>query len=197
MTTTAPDIFRNVHKGIRRALFTAVTALGRAGDDEPRLAGARDLLRQALRFVAHHGENEDLLLVPLLRTHLPEVAARMAAAHEFLHAPLSALEAALATAPADALYARACSFSARYLDHMDEEEQLLEPRIGAALTADQLREFGRLSVARTAPAEQQMMIAFMLPAMTRVEAEALLARLPAPLAEQLRPLTADDAPMAV
>lgn len=194
MTTNAPDLFTNVHKGIRRALFLAVTALGRAGDDEPRLAGARDLLRQALRFLAHHGENEDLLLVPLLRAQLPEVAARMVAAHEQLHAPLSALAAALPTASADALYAQACSFSARYLDHMDEEEQQLEPRIRAALTAEQLREFGRLSVERTAPAEQRTMIAFMLPAMARVDAEALLARLPAPLAAQLRPLTADAAP---
>ena len=190
-TTLAPDIFTNVHKGIRQALFAATRALGRAGDDATRLVRARDLLRDALRFVAHHGDNEDVLLLPLLAQAAPDVHARMTAAHAALHEPLAALQASLASAPSDLLYARAAHFTARYLEHMDDEEQALEPRIRAALTVEQLARFSRESVTRTAPAEQRMMIAFMLPAMTRGDVDALLARLPAPLAADLRPLAGD------
>ncbi|HEX4461796.1 MAG TPA: hemerythrin domain-containing protein, partial [Polyangia bacterium] len=168
MTTNAPDIFTNVHKGIRQALFAATTALGRAGADDERLDAARAVLRRALRFVAHHGDNEDVLLLPLLAHAAPAVHARMTAAHAALHEPLAALEASLEVASSAALYARAADFVARYLDHMHEEEHALEPQIRAALTVDQLAQFGRDSVARTAPADQRMMIAFMLPAMPRV-----------------------------
>ena len=190
-TTQAPDLFTNVHKGIRQALFAATSALGRAGDDDARLARARTLLRQALRFVAHHGENEDVLLLPLLARAAPEVHARMTAAHAALQPPATALQAALDSASGDALYARAGHFVARYLEHMHEEEHALEPLIRAALTADELASFGRESVARTAPDDQRMMIALMLPAMTRVDVEAFLTRLPAPLAAELRPLAGD------
>ncbi len=190
-TTQAPDLFTNVHKGIRQALFAATSALGRAGDDAARLARARALLRQALHFVAHHGENEDVLLLPLLARAAPEVHARMTAAHAALQAPATALQAALDSASGEVLYAQAGHFAACYLEHMHEEEQALEPLIRAALTADELASFGRESVARTAPDDQRLMIGFMLPAMTRVDVEAFLARLPAPLAAELRPLAGD------
>jgi len=68
MTTTAkPDLFSNVHKGIRRALFAACADLGRADGDAARELRARATLAQALHFVVHHGENENLLLLPILR----------------------------------------------------------------------------------------------------------------------------------
>ena len=191
MTTNAPDIFTNVHKGIRAALFAATTALGRAGADDERLGAARAILRQALRFVAHHGDNEDVLLLPLLAQAAPAVHARMTAAHAALHEPLAALEAALESASSATLYARTGQFVARYLEHMHEEEHALEPHIRVALTVEQLTQFSRDSVTRTAPADQRMMIAFMLPAMTRVDVDAFLARLPPPLAAELRPLAGD------
>ena len=186
-TTLQPDLFTNVHKGIRRALFAACTALGRAGGEEEREPAARALLDQALRFLAHHGENEDLLLLPLLRERAPRVFAAMSEAHAALDEARAALSA---QSPAAALYLDACAFTARYLAHLDDEERALEPAIRAVLSIDELIEFGRRSVQRTAPAEQRMMIGWMLPAMARGAAEELLARLPPPLAAELRPLAA-------
>lgn len=190
MNQTAPDIFTNVHKGIRRALFSACLALGRAGDDAAQGDAARARLREALRFVAHHGENEDLLLLPLLAQHAPEIFERIQAAHVRVQAALDALTAALETASPSALYARTCRFIALYLEHMDEEEHELEPAIRRALSVEQLAGFGRGSVERTAPADQRMMLSFMLPAMARSDAAAFLARLPPALADELRPLSA-------
>lgn len=185
-----PDIFTNVHKGIRRALFEACVALGRADGDAQRSVAARAQLGEVLHFVAHHGENEDVLLVPLLDHAAPVVAERMRAAHVQIDAVLASLRASVEAAPIVTLYHHTCEFVALYLEHMREEEQELEPMIRAALTQEQLAGFGRGSVQRTAPADQRMMLRWMLPAMTRADAEGFVAKLPGPLADELRPLTA-------
>lgn len=195
MATNAPDIFTNVHKGIRRALFSACTALGRAGDDAARGAAARSVLAEVLRFVAHHGENEDLLLVPRLRSRAPAVAERIERAHHGVGEALAALAAAVEAMPLARLYAEACGFLALYLEHMREEEQELEPAIRAVLSPEELEGFGRESVARTAPTDQRMMLGWMLPAMTQADVDAFLGRLPPGLAATLRPLA--DAPASV
>lgn len=186
--TTTPDIFTNVHKGIRKALFDTCAALGRAGEDEALAAPARALLRDTLRFVAHHGENEDALLLPLLRERAPGLYERMTSAHEHLNAPLRELAGRIEAAPASELYDRACGFTALYLVHMREEERELDPAIRAALSVEELIGFGRQSVERTAPADQRMMLGWMLPAMAVADAGAFLTRLPPEVAEQLRPL---------
>jgi Hemerythrin HHE cation binding domain len=186
MTTPTPDIFRNVHKGIRKALCDACVALGRASAGEPSDQTARALLRDALRFVAHHGENEDLLLLPLLEPRAPELTHALMAAHQELHSCLVGLQAALERATPAELYAQACAFAAAYFQHMHDEEHVHEPCIRALLSVEELIGFAQQSVQRTAPAEQRMMLGFMLPAMTRPDVEAFLGRLPAELANQLR-----------
>jgi hypothetical protein len=192
MTAIEPDIFTNVHKGIRRALFDACIALGRAGEDEALGPVARALLRDALHFVAHHGENEDVLLLPLLEHRARAVSERMALGHAAVNRALEALQRSIDAAPLGELHHRTCSFVALYLEHMREEECDLEPLIRTALSHEQLAGFASGSVARTAPADQRMMLSFMLRAMPRADAEALRARLPNALREELRALAGHD-----
>lgn len=190
MTQPPPDLFHSVHKGIRAALFAACTALGRAPGDAAREAESRALLAEALHFVAHHGENEDRLLLPLLDTHAPPIAVAMRSAHEGLEESLRTLLRDAPEAPIEDLDARAQEFLARYLDHMRDEERVWEPTIRDELSNDELLGFGRESVARTAPHDQRMMLGWMIRAMTRAEAAVLLARLPRPLAEAMGRLAA-------
>jgi hypothetical protein len=93
---TQPDIFTNVHKGLRKALFETCVALGRASDGDGRDARARALLAETLTFVAHHGENEDVLLLPRLARALPDVYDAMTSAHGQVNGALEALRAAAA-----------------------------------------------------------------------------------------------------
>jgi len=188
MATIEPDIFTNVHKGIRKALFEACIALGRAGDDEARCTSAKELLREALHFVEHHGDNEDALLLPLVEKRAPSVFERMTAAHGEIGVALDALIANIATVSTAALYTEMSRFVALYLEHMREEEQELDPIIRTALSAEMLSGFGRDSVARTSPADQKMMLGWMLPAMNRADVEAFLGRLPPAMADALRPM---------
>jgi len=185
MPTPSPDLFTNVHRGIRAALFAACLALGRAGHDPDDEARARGLLGDALRFVRHHGENEELLLVPQLTEHAPAVAERMTLAHAALDSEAQTLAADADRAEIFGLYHRACAFTASYLQHLHQEELELEPLIRAALPLEVQASFGRESIARTAPADQQLMLGFMVPAMPRADADALLEALPAPLAAAL------------
>jgi hypothetical protein len=182
---TRPDLFTNVHKGIRRALFEACVALGRAteGDDDD----ARDRLRDALRFTARHADNEDALLLPLLRDRDASLHVRMAEGHAALEEAGAVLAAEVDTAPPARLYALACAWTARWLDHLDVEERELEAPIRAVVADEEIVAFGRGSVERTPPADQRRMLTAMLPALPRAEVDALLGRLPAPIAAELRP----------
>jgi hypothetical protein len=188
-TTAKPDLFSNVHKGIRRALFAACADLGCADGDSAREVRARATLAQALHFVAHHGENEDSLLLPILRERAPQIFVRMSSAHAALDEARAAMTA---HQPISALYLAACAFTSQYLAHMDDEERELEPAIRAVLSAEEAIAFGRRSVERTAPADQRMMLSWMLPAMTRSDADAFLGRVPPALAAELRELVEDD-----
>lgn len=183
MNTAQPDLYSNVHKGIRHALFTACTALGRATGDASREGAARALLTDALRFVGHHGENEDVLLLPLLRERAPAIFAAMNEEHSSLDALREAL---LRVESTEDLYRASCAFTARYLAHLDEEEQVLEAKIRAVVSTDEMLAFARESVQRTAPADQKMMLGWMVPALPRDAANALLARVPASVADELR-----------
>lgn len=180
--TPPPDLFTNVHKGIRRALFDACVQLGAAEGDAEREREARAALREALHFVAHHGDNEDALLLPLVRERAPEVFARLSAAHAALDEERAAL---LAEQPVPALYLAACAFTSRYLAHLDAEERELEPAIRAALSTEEVSGFGRRSVERTAPEDQRMMLGWMLAALPPAQSAAMLARLPPALAAEL------------
>lgn len=181
------DLFHNVHKGIRHALFDAAFALGR-GD-----ADARERLRNALHFTSHHGHNEDVLLVPLLAARLPSLATRMSHGHEAIDGLLQRLRRDIEGDTAlPVLYARTCAFASGYLEHMAEEEELMEPAIRAVYRDDELAFIGRESIARTSPADAQMMLSLMLPSLTQEAAAGYLAKLPPALATELRSFARRD-----
>jgi len=184
----APDIFTNVHKGIRRALFHVCTLLGRADGDEARTREAREELKQVLHFVQFHGDNEDLLILPLLSQRVPLVAAQMQTAHARLHPMLDALNAQADTASTEALHQELAAFISVYLAHMHQEEHELQPLIRAAISAEELAQQGRGSVARATPDEQRMMLGWMLPALPQAVSRAFLQKLPPLLAADLAAL---------
>jgi hypothetical protein len=181
-----PDIFTNVHKGLRKALFDLVLALGRADPLPERSQPERSLAREVMRFVRHHGDNEDVLLLPLLATHAPALLARMEHAHGEIERDIAAFEALIDDAETTTLHHAAAHFTARYLDHMHFEEVELEPAIRAAVPVGELAAFGPASVARTPEHERPMMLRYVMPAIPRAMALAQLDKMPEALAAQLR-----------
>jgi hypothetical protein len=182
--TERPDVFTNVHQGIRRALFDASTALARSPGDSEAESAALQLVDDALLFVTRHGENEDALLLPLLDARAPEVAARMRNAHHRIEAELDAVRK-LRARQAHELYLRLSLFIAHYLEHMYEEEVELEPHIRAAISDSELAAEARRAVARAEPGERMRMLRLMLPALPVAAARVMLERMPAAVAHEL------------
>jgi hypothetical protein len=84
------------------------------------------------------------------------------------------------------LYARTCAFTSRYLEHVAEEEELIDPAIRAAYGDEELAFIGRESMARTSPDDARMMLALLLPSLTKEDAGGYFAKLPPALATELR-----------
>lgn len=176
--TPRPNFFTHVHQGIRRALFEASTALGRALGDPASERAALELLDDALLFVTRHGQNEDVLLLPLLTERAPELAERMRLAHDRIELALQSLQTQRLRQDPE-LYLGLSSFIALYLEHMAEEELELAPAMREVITDEELAEGSRQSVARTDPLERTKMLALMLPALPLATAREFLSRLPA------------------
>jgi hypothetical protein len=172
--TDQPDIFTNVHRGIRGALFDLCSRLGRTEPADPEWSEVLARVRDVLHFVAHHGDNEDTLLLPALRERAPEVAARIDEEHRRIERALDALRDTSDDDP-DALYLACCSFTSLYLEHMRFEEVECAPVIRARFSPEELAGFGARSVARTSPEDRRTMLGYMFAAMPRRATEALLA----------------------
>jgi hypothetical protein len=85
-----------------------------------------------------------------------------------------------------ALYTRTCAFTSNYLEHIAEEEELIDPAIRAAYRDEELAFIGRESMARTSPDDARMMLTLMLPSLTKEDAAGYFAKLPPGLATEVR-----------
>lgn len=170
------DVFKSVHKGLRRALFNLALQAGIADPAQSgELAALKAQAREAFHFLEHHARNEDRFLVPLMETKSLAQASRMRAEHADLGAELKGLLGSL-----DALeeggpsglhgfYLALNRFIGRYLSHLDEEETQMLPLLHGAFTDDELAVFSEKSVSHTPPADQAMMLGHMFPAMQSSE----------------------------
>lgn len=170
-----PDVFKGVHKGLRKALFDLAVQAGatdasRADEGAALAAKAKEVFH----FVEHHAWNEDRFLEPMMAAKGMPEADRMRIDHERLEAEVSALaEAAgrLGQTPQwfHGFYLSLNRFIAEYLVHLHEEETAILPALHARFTDAELADFSRQSVAATAPADQEMMLTYMFPAMNAGE----------------------------
>jgi hypothetical protein len=175
-TELPPDVFAPAHKGLRKALFDLCLLLGRADrEDEAQWEVAQQRARDVVRFIDHHTEAENTLLLPLLEQRAPMYYARMMKAHEHLEVATEAMHAAVA-GDGHALYHAACGFTAAHLEHMREEELVHLPVIHIHLSTAELLDFERRAGALPPPEDRQVMLGHMFSAMAVREVEAFLAK---------------------
>lgn len=176
MPSDKPDPFFNVHKGIRKALFDMCHRIGTHEEREPVSEALKQTVHEVLRFVTSHGENEDLFLVSSLKERDPGCAKRITEAHRSLDLAILSLQKATEK-DARTLYFEACSFTARYLEHMREEELEHLLVIHAQFSADELAAFGKNAMARIPPTDQAMMLRYMFGAMSEGDVATFLANM--------------------
>lgn len=196
-TTTAPvpqelldspipfDLYREVHKGLRLALFDLTVAVG--ATDCATLDGRGDVVARTERVVAllhtHHG-HEDAFIQELIQEHAPLLAEIVESGHEETEHDLVELDDRLARLAAATggeavaagldLYRFLALFTARYLAHMALEEGAVMQVLRDSMTVGQLFEVEMRLRGSVAPPLMVEFMAVMLPAMNPAERTAML-----------------------
>jgi hypothetical protein len=179
------DLYREVHKGLRHALFDLTVAIGSAdlGIEPGRRTIADEVHATVALLHAHHG-HEDTFITPHLVVHDPRLSTIVDAGHAETEADLVEIEmltdALVGADGEDAvvvgleLYRYLALFTARYLAHMALEEGAVMAALRAGLSVAELFELDMALRASVAPDRMCAFIAVMAPAMTPDERTAML-----------------------
>lgn len=206
------DLYREVHKGLRKALFDLTTAVGAADCESAvdREAVVAHVHRVVDLLHTHHG-HEDTFIQPMVDAHAPTLAAMIESGHVEVDADIVDLELAAeklagaagggAVAAGHALYGRLALFTATYLAHMALEEGGVMEALRAAMSLGELFDVEMTLRGSVAPPTMCDFIAVMVPAMNPAERTNMLggmhAGAPAEIFETFRSaaeaaLTGDD-----
>ncbi len=179
------DFFREVHKGLRSALYRLTVAVGSA---DYRSATARndviDRVHATVELLhAHHG-HEDAFIKPLLDRHAPVLAQIVDAGHQETECDLIEIELLTdrlvgatggeAVVAGLALYHYLALFTARYVAHMALEEGEVMTTLRKAMAVSELFEIDMALRAAVPPDKMCAFIAVMMPAMNIEERTSML-----------------------
>lgn len=182
--STRFDIYREVHKGVRKALFDLAL---QAGSTDFSRTEALQRLREQFSLTHNllevHAHCEDTYVEPLLQQCDARVAGEISAAHENLDATVSRLQQrldALAVDQADiadqgrSLYLDLTRFIGAYLQHIADEEQQFMPLLWERFDDPQLMQLETTIRGSIPPAVLANFLSFMIPAMNHDERAGLL-----------------------
>ena len=180
------DLYRQIHKGIRQALFDVTMGAGRLDVADVDAVDAYLAAQESLLTLLHlHHHSEDTFVQPLVVEHAPALAEIIAADHGEVEAGMAVLEERarrLASGsrggrPAVALnlYLDLSRFTSAYLAHQLVEETRVMPALRAAFSTDELVGVEMAVRSAVSPAELAMAVSYMLPAMNVEERTEMLA----------------------
>lgn len=170
------DVYREIHKAMRFALFGVTELAGRthAADDDA-VRRVVDEWRDVAFVLRGHHDHEDDFCDPLIVQHAPEFRDELEAAHVVADERLAALDARvaeLAGAPAagrdrllQSLHLDLAEFTADYLHHLRYEEDHVMPALNRALPNDALEALTGQIRGSVPPPDMCVFIRYMVPAM--------------------------------
>jgi hypothetical protein len=182
------DLYREVHKGLRNALFSVTVQAGYTDyADQQAVHDLTETIRGATSLLFAHAGHEDGPIQPHIATHAPDLADAIIVAHRDCEERLAKLEVLtdrLNRADDDErstigrdLYLGLADFVACYLSHMAVEERQVMPVLAAALTFDELVATQVAVRSSIPPAQTAAFLGFMLPAMNIDERTTMLAQM--------------------
>jgi len=172
------DVYREIHKAMRFALFGVATSAGRtdAGSDEQLGSLLAEWADVSFVLAGHHG-HEDEFCDPLVERHAPALRAELEAAHrwsddaiEGLHNVAAELRASEAGSPTRweglrQFHLDLSDFTADYVRHLRFEEDAVMPALNAAMTNDELAAVTMSIRMSVPPPDMCIFIRYMAPAM--------------------------------
>jgi hemerythrin-like domain-containing protein len=166
------DLYREVHKGLRLALFELVRVAGSLDlSDQGSVAELQRLFDDIEGMLVIHHAHESS---GRLADRIAELATAQGQTVEDAHAEstrqLAELRALMDALPADSdlaveLYDQVAAFTTDYLQHMMVEESLVMPALRAGLSADELMALEMEIRTSVPPPDMCVFLRYMLPAM--------------------------------
>jgi iron-sulfur cluster repair protein YtfE (RIC family) len=175
------DLYREVHKGLRRALFEFTETAGTlGGSDRAGIDGfARLFAELDMMLETHHRHEDGEHLASLIERHVPEAATTVAEGHDEISRQLDELRSLVAglsdgSADSAAVYDAVVAFTTLYLGHMQVEEQVVMPALQKAVPGDDLMAISMAIRTSVPPDDMCVFLRHMLPAMNPDERTATL-----------------------
>jgi iron-sulfur cluster repair protein YtfE (RIC family) len=166
------DLYREVHKGLRLALFDLVRTAGSLDVSDPSSIVEFQRLFDDIEMmlIIHHGHESSGQLGGLIADHAAAHGQTIDDGHEESTrrlAELHELVDALPAGPGDAveIYDLVAAFTADYLQHMILEESLVMPALRAGVAPDDLMALVMEIRTSVPPPDMCVFLRYMLPAM--------------------------------
>jgi hypothetical protein len=171
------DLYREIHKAMRLALFGVTTRAGATApsDDDSRLQALLDEWRDVRFVLEGHHQHEDRFCDPLIRDHAPQLRDALEAAHRESDAAIARIEALAAALPAShgadrqvrlqGLHLALADFTADYLRHLRYEESEVMPALNRAMSNAALEAVTNDIRMSVPPPEMCVFIRYMVPSM--------------------------------
>lgn len=173
------DLYRGVHKGMRRVLGSLTSRAGQTDFGSPsEVEALAAAMADAFALMESHGHHEDTFVMPLVRKHAPDVAARLDREHgehehrfeDLLHRVAQLAASGRADARTGHGIVVALSRLAGELTlHMADEEELAQPVLHRACDDAELGAAHAALVASIPPETMMRFLGEMLPAMNGPE----------------------------
>jgi len=179
------DLYGPVHKGLRRDMCSLLARIGSA--DFSTAAQASEIVKDLhgiLELCAHHLEHENTFLHPAVDERSKGASSKQAQEHEE-HEKFIAKLRTMATelekssdndraAKGQQLYLHFSAFVGENLVHMAEEEGVLQPKLQASYSDNELRAIEGKLLGSMKPEVMMAFLRGMIPAMNREERAMLL-----------------------
>jgi hypothetical protein len=176
------DLYTTIHKGQRKALFEISIEAGKADYANPEsLDKLQEALASFMEEMRLHALLEEKLIHPLLAERVPRGQIKLEEDHRLMHKKLDAILQhldSLKKKPIDfekrgaialELYRTWNRFIAFYLNHIDMEEEKIQPLLWELCTDVELSSVFKKFLAEQKPSELMMNIKMMIPALNVTE----------------------------
>lgn len=177
--TERVDMYRSVHKGIRRLLSALLAQAGTTDfADQAEVAALEAAMHDAFALLASHARHEDAFIMPLARPYDAALIERLDVEHHGHEAAFSALEARIrairegrAEGPRTGheLVVALSRLAAELMQHMADEEERVQPLLWRTHDDATLARVEGELVASIAPPTLMAFLAHMIPAMSAPE----------------------------
>jgi hypothetical protein len=179
------DLYREIHKGIRYAMFhTTIDAGALDVDDDASVGALVDRCNALVALLEMHHDHEDVYVEPLVAEHAPELGLTVEWQHDAVERGmfrLRVLARGLSEAStvdrrrvAHRLYLELGRFTAMYLEHQLFEERQVMPALCAAVSDADLEVVHSTLKQNVPPEVMARTMLVMLPAMNVDERAAML-----------------------